>query len=154
MPLAALSTLDILWIALSAFLVVVGIGLALVLFHLSGTVRRLTSFIQGLETEVLPVINKAGGTVDRVNAQLDKVDLVTDSAVDAADHVDTAVRAVSLAITRPVQKLSGLFEGISHGLSALRVSRSPQQAMNAGKKASARREQEIADELERGAEGP
>ena len=154
MPLAALSTLDILWIALSAFLVVVGIGLALVLFHLSGTVRRLTSFIQGLETEVLPVINKAGGTVDRVNAQLDKVDLVTDSAVDAADHVDTAVRAVSLAITRPVQKLSGLFEGISHGLSALRVSRSPQQAMDAAKKASARREQEIADELEHGAEGP
>ena len=30
MPLADLSTLDILWIALSAFLVVVGLGLALV----------------------------------------------------------------------------------------------------------------------------
>ena len=153
MPLADLSTLDILWIALSAFLVVVGIGLALVLFHLSGTVRRLTSFIQGLETEVLPVINKAGGTVDRVNAQLDKVDLVTDSAVDAADSVDTAVRAVSIAITRPVQKLSGLFEGISHGIAALRVSRNPGQAMDAAKKASARRQQEIADELEHGVEG-
>ena len=83
MPLADLSTLDIVWIALSVFLVVVGLGLALVLFNLSGTVRRLTSFIQGLEKEVLPVINKAGGTVDRVNAQLDKVDRVTDSAVDA-----------------------------------------------------------------------
>jgi uncharacterized protein YoxC len=153
LPLADLSTLDILWIALSAFLVVVGIGLALVLVNLSGTVRRLTSLIQGLETEVLPVISKAGGTVDRVNAQLDKVDRVTDSAVDAADSVDTAVRAVSLAITRPVQKLSGLFEGIAHGLAALRVSRSPRQAMDTARKASARREQEIADELEHGAEG-
>jgi uncharacterized protein YoxC len=153
LPLADLSTLDILWIGLSAFLVVVGLGLALVLFHLSGTVRRLTSFIQGLEKEVLPVINKAGGTVDRVNAQLDKVDLVTDSAVDAADSVDTAVRAVSLAITRPVQKLSGLFEGVSHGIAAFRVSRDPRQAMGAAKKASARREQEIADELAHGAEG-
>ena len=114
MPLADLSTLDIVWIALSVFLIVVGLGLGLVLFNLSGTVRRLTSFIQGLEKEVLPVIAKAGGTVDRVNAQLDKVDPVTDSAVDAADRVDTAVRAVSLAITRPVQKLSGLFEGIAH----------------------------------------
>jgi hypothetical protein len=60
LPLADLSTLDIVWIALSVFLVVVGLGLGLVLFNLSGTVRRLTSFIQGLEKEVLPVINKAG----------------------------------------------------------------------------------------------
>jgi uncharacterized protein YoxC len=154
LPLADSSTLDILWIALSAFLVVVGLGLAFVLFHLSGTVRRLTSFIQGLENEVLPVINKAGGTVDRVNAQLDKVDRVTDSAVDAADSVDTAVRAVSLAITRPVEKLSGLFAGMSHGIAALRVSKSPRQAMDTARKAAARREQEIEDELEHGAEVP
>ena len=153
MPLADLGTLDVLWIALSAFLVLVGLGLAFVLFHLSGTVRRLTSFIQGLEKEVLPVINKAGGTVDRVNAQLDKVDRVTDSAVDAADSVDTAVRAVSLAITRPVQKVSGLAEGISHGLASLRVTRNPRDAMAAARQASARREREIADELEHGAEG-
>ena len=57
---------------------------------------------------MLPVINKVGGSVDRVNGQLDKVDKITDSAVDAADSVDTAVRAVSMAVTRPVQKLSGL----------------------------------------------
>jgi uncharacterized protein YoxC len=154
LPLADSSTLDILWIALSAFLVVVGLGLAFVLFHLSGTVRRLTSFIQGLENEVLPVINKAGGTVDRVNAQLDKVDRVTDSAVDAADSVDTAVRTVSLAITRPVEKLSGLFAGMSHGIAALRVSKNPRQAMDTARKAAARREQEIEDELEHGAEVP
>jgi uncharacterized protein YoxC len=154
LPLADLSTLDVVWIALSVFLIVVGLGLGLVLLNLSGTVRRLTSFIQGLEKEVLPVINKAGGTVDRVNAQLDKVDLVTDSAVDAAEHVDTAVRAVSLAITRPVQKLSGLFEGVAHGVAAFRVSHDPRQAKDAARKAAARREQEIADELEHGAEGP
>jgi uncharacterized protein YoxC len=154
LPLADLSTLDVLWIALSAFLVVVGLGLALVLFRLSGTVQRLTSFIQGLENEVLPVINKSGGTIDRVNAQLDKVDRVTDSAVDTADSVDTAVRAVSIAITRPVQKLSGLFAGVSHGLAALRVSKDPRQAMETARKASARREREIADELEHGAEVP
>lgn len=154
MPLADTSTLDVLWIALSAFLVVVGLGLAFVLFRLGGTVARLSSFIRGLETEVLPVINKAGGTVDRVNAQLDKVDRVTDSAVDAADSVDTAVRALSLAITRPVQKISGLAEGVSHGLAALRVRRNPRDAYEAGRKAAARREEEIAEELEHGAPGP
>ena len=154
MTLLASTAGDVARYALAAFLLLFGIGLAYMLFQLGGTFSRLSSFIRGTERELLPVINKTGGTVDRVNAQLDKVDRVTDSAVDAADSVDTAVRAVSLAITRPVQKLSGFFEGFSHGIAALRVSKDPRQAMGAGRKAAARREQEIADELERGAEGP
>jgi uncharacterized protein YoxC len=154
LPLADSSTMDVLWIALSAFLVLVGLGLAFVLFRVGGTVGRLSSFIQGLEKEVLPVINKSGGTIDRVNAQLDKVDRVTDSAVDAADSVDTAVRAISLAITRPVEKISGLAAGLSHGIAALRVKRNPRAAFEAGRTAATRREREIAEELEHGAQGP
>jgi uncharacterized protein YoxC len=146
------TALDALWIALSVFLVLVGLGLVFVLFRLGATIRRLTSFIQGLEMEVVPLVHKAGGTVDRVNAQLDKLDLVTTSAVDAADSVDTAVRAVSLAITRPVQKISGLAEGIAHGLAALKSRRSIRSAYDSGRAAAARREQEIAEELEHGSE--
>ena len=85
-----------------------GSSFAYLLVRLGGTVGRLSAFITGAEREVLPVINKVGGSVDRVNGQLDKVDQITDSAVDAADSVDTAVRAVSMAVTRPVQKVSGL----------------------------------------------
>jgi uncharacterized protein YoxC len=151
-PVANLAALDVLWIALSAFLVLVGLGLVYVLFRLGGTIRRLTSFIQGLEMEVVPLVHKAGGTVDRVNLQLDKLDQVTNSAVDAADSVDTAIRAVSFAITRPVQKLSGFAEGIAHGLAALRTRRSLRSAYDSGRAAAARREQEIADELEHGSE--
>jgi predicted methyltransferase len=89
-----------------------------------------------------------------VNAQLDKVDRVTDSAVDAADSVATAVRAISLAITRPVEKISGLAAGLSHGIAALRVKRNPRAAFEAGRTAATRREREIAEELEHGAQGP
>jgi uncharacterized protein YoxC len=149
MPLASFEPIDALWIALSVFFVLVGVGLAYLLVRLGGTVGRLSSFLQGLEREVLPVINQAGGTMERVNAQLDKVDLVTDSAVDVADSVDTAVRAVTLALTRPVQKISGLAEGIAHGLASLRVRKSPRTAYQAGREAASRREQEIADELRR-----
>ena len=67
------------------------------------------------------MINKVGGSVDRVNGQLDKVDRITDSAVDAADSVDTAVRAVSMAITRPVQKVSGIAAGVSYGAADFKV---------------------------------
>jgi uncharacterized protein YoxC len=149
MPLASFEPIDALWIALSVFFVLVGVALAYLLVRLGGTVGRLTSFLQGLEREVLPVINQAGGTMERVNAQLDKVDLVTDSAVDVADSVDTAVRAVTLALVRPVQKISGLAEGIAHGLASLRVRKSPRTAYSAGREAASRREQEIKDELRR-----
>jgi uncharacterized protein YoxC len=137
-----------LWrLALAVFLLAVGLSTAYVLVRLGGTVARLSAFISGAEREVLPVINKVGGSVDRVNGQLDKVDRITDSAVDAADSVDTAVRAVSMAVSRPVQKVSGFAAGVSHGAADLRTRRSWRHAVQAGKAAAARREEELAEEL-------
>jgi uncharacterized protein YoxC len=153
MPLA-FEAIDVLWIALSVFFVLVALGLTYVLVRLGGTLRQTTSLVGGLEREVLPVINETGGTIQRVNAQLDKADRVTDSAVDIADSADTAVRAVTMAITRPVQKISGLAEGIAYGLSSLRARKSPRRAYESGRDAARRREEEIADELRGGGAGP
>ena len=151
MPLA-FEAIDGLWIALSVFFVLVAIGLTYLLVRLANSVGQLTSFLKGLEREVLPVINEAGGTVQRINAQLDKADRVTDSAVDVADSVDTAVRAVTIAITRPVQKIAGLAEGLAHAASSLRSRKSPRRAYEAGREAAQRREEEIAEELRGGGE--
>ncbi len=120
MPLLAASAGDVAYYALAFFLVASGVGLAYVFLNLGATFARLSSFIRGTEQELLPVIHKLGESVDKVNLQLDKVDQVTDSAVDMADSADTAVRAVSMAIARPVEKVSGLAAGLSHGLSAFR----------------------------------
>ena len=133
--------------ALAAFLVAVGIGLAYAFLRLGGTFGRLSSFIRGTENELLPVIHKVGESVDRVNGQLDKVDRVTDSAVDMADSVDTAVRAVSLAIARPVQKVSGLAAGLTHGFATLKSRRDVGEAVQSAKEAAARRERDLEDEL-------
>lgn len=146
--LATASTWGDLWRgALAVFLLAVGLSTAYVLVRLGGTVARLSSFISGAEQEILPVINKVGGSVDRVNGQLDKVDRITDSAVDAADSVDTAVRAVSMAVTKPVQKVSGLATGLSFGAADFKTKRDWRHAVQAGKDAAVRREQELADEL-------
>jgi hypothetical protein len=142
-------TIDVLWICLSVFLVVVGVTLAYLLLRLSGTAAKLTRLVKGLEESVVPLVHKTGGTLDRVNLQLDKTDLVTDSAVSAADSFDTAIRAVSMAITRPVQKISGLAKGVSHGASAFVARRDFAEAVAAGRDAARRREQEIAEELAR-----
>ena len=96
---------------------------------------------------MLPVINKVGGSVDRVNAQLDKLDQVTDSAASAVEAVDQAVRTVSSAVKRPAQKAAGVAAGVSHGWSRFCTSRNWRDAVDEARAAAARREQDIEDEL-------
>jgi hypothetical protein len=132
----------------SAFcLVLVGVGVGWAFLRLAVTFDRLSSFIRGTEREVLPVINKVGGSVDRVNAQLDKLDTATDSAVDAVGAVDEAVRSVSFAVKRPVQKLTGLTAGVSHGWASFRTRRSFGDAVAEGRAAAERRERDLEEEL-------
>jgi hypothetical protein len=103
--------------------------------------------LEGTEKELLPVISKLGGSVDRVNAQLDKVDQITDSAVDAVAGVDTAVRTVTGLVTRPIEKLVGLATGARHAASSVRARGDWREAVRTGKEEAVRREQDLADEL-------
>jgi uncharacterized protein YoxC len=145
---------DVLDYALAVFFVASGLGLAYMLVRLGGTFARLSSLISGTEREFLPVLHKAGGTVDRVNDQLDKLDVVTDSAVHMAENADTAVRAVSTAITTPVKKVTGLAAAVSHGAAALKSRRNVKGAVNVAKEAAARREAELDEELRSAGETP
>ena len=147
MVAASLNFGDLWRLALAVFLFAVGIALTYLFLSLGNAIGRVGSLIKGAEQAVLPVIDKVGGSVDRVNGQLDKVDRITDSAVDAADSVDTAVRAVSMAVTRPVQKVSGFAAGISYGAADFKARRDWRHAVQAGKDAAARREQDLVDEL-------
>jgi hypothetical protein len=147
MTVVASTSSDVLNYALAVLFVLSGAGLAYMLLRMGGTFGKLSSLIAGTEREVLPVIEKAGGTVDRVNRELDKLDVVTDSAVSMADSADTAVRAVSTAITTPVKKVSGLSAAISHGFGAFRSRRDAKEAMRVAREAAARREAELDEEL-------
>jgi len=146
---AAFTWSDAADLALAIFLIVVGLALGFAFVRLGLALSRVSTFLRRTESELMPVLGKLGGTVDRVNAQLDKVDTITDSAVDAVVSVDRAVRAVSNAVTVPVQKLSGLVAGGSHGVSTLRATRDWRSAVQAAKEAAARREQDLAEELRR-----
>src|SRR5258708_40164929 len=98
--LAAAFTWGDLWrLALAVFLLAVGLSFAYLLLRLGGTVGRLSALIREAEREILPVINKVGGSVDRVNGQLYKGDQITDSAIAAAASADTAAPAASQART-------------------------------------------------------
>ena len=141
MTVLAFSWTDFWHLALGVFLLAVGLTLGYAFLRLGATFGRISAFIKGAQEELLPVINKVGGTVDRVNGQMDKVDTMTDSAVDAAESV------VSMAITRPVQKVSGFAAGVAFGVSDFKAHRDFGGAVRAGKNAASRRESELAEEL-------
>lgn len=132
---------------LAIFLIAIGLAAAFMLFRLGQAFERLSSFVKGTERDLLPVIVKAGFTVDRVNYQLDKADTVTDSAVSMADSADTAVRAISTVITTPVEKVSGLAAGITHGFSQFRKSKNFADATTAAKEAAREREADLREDL-------
>jgi uncharacterized protein YoxC len=138
---------NVAYVAFAVFLVAVGLGVGWAFLRLATTFDRLSSLIRGAEREVLPVINKVGGSVDRVNSQLDKLDQVTDSATDALEAVDQAVRTVSSAVKRPAQKAAGVAAGVTHGWSRFRTSHNWRDAVDEAKTAAARREQDIEEEL-------
>lgn len=138
---------DVAYYALAAFLVLVGVGSFWALWKLGDVFARLSSLIRGTERDLLPVVVKAGGTVDRVNQQLDKADTITDSAVSMAESADTAVRAVSYAIAKPVEKLSGAATGVAHAVSSFRKNRDFRTAMDDAREAAARRASDLHEDL-------
>lgn len=145
-PLASTAGDAAYW-GLTIFLVTIGLAAAFMLFRLGQAFERLSSFIKGTERDLLPVIVKTGATVDRVNYQLDKADTVTDSAVSMADSADTAVRAISTVIATPVEKVSGLAAGVTHGFSQFRKSKNFGDAATAARNAARQREADLHDDL-------
>ena len=140
---------DVAYAALALFLVLAGLAIAYGAIRLGATLGRASSLIEGTEKELLPVISKLGGTLDRVNTQLDKVDVMTDSAADAVATVDSSVRIVTRVITRPVQVLAGLFSGARHAVSTARSGAGWRQAARTGREEATRRERDLAAELGR-----
>ncbi len=148
MPLAV-TTSQALDVVLAIFLVVVGIAVGYAFWRLGVLFSQLRTTVQHTEEEVLPVINKSGGTLDRVNRELDKVDVMTDSAVEAVTAVDRAIRAVSALVTAPVEALAGVAAAIRHGVSSFLTHRDVNQAMQTAKDAGARRMEDLADDLDK-----
>jgi predicted PurR-regulated permease PerM len=145
----AVTTSEALDVVLIVFLIVVGLAVAYAFWRLGVLFSQLCTTVEHTEAEVLPVVNKSGGTLDRVNRELDKVDVMTDSAVEAVTAVDRAVRAVSAIVTAPIQALAGLAAAVRHGVSSFVTHRDVNEAVQTAKDAGTRRMEDLADELDR-----
>ena len=144
----AVTTSQALDVVLAIFLVVVGLAIGYAFWRLGLLFSQLRTTVQHTEVEVLPVINKTGVTLDHVNTELDKIDVMTDSAVDAVSAIDRAVRAVSAIVTAPIEALAGLAAAFRHGVSSLVANRDVNEAVRTAKEAGTRRMNDLADDLE------
>jgi hypothetical protein len=144
----AATTSQALDVVLSLFLVLTGLAIGYAFWRLGVLFSQLRDTVRHTEEEVLPVIHKTGGTLDRVNTELDKLDVMTDSAVDAVTAIDRAVRAVSTVVTAPIEALAGLAAAFRHGVSSLFAHRDVNVAVKTAKDAASRRMTDLAEELD------
>ena len=144
----AATTSQALDVVLSAFLILTGLAIAYAFWRLGVLFSQLRDTVQHTEEEVLPVVRTSGGTLDRVNTELDKLDVMTDSAVDAVTAIDRAVRAVSTVVTAPIEALAGLAAAFRHGVSSLVAHRDVNEAVRTAKDSAQRRMTDLAEELD------
>ena len=110
----------IMWLGLALLFALAGIGTAYVLFRVGRLLGRTERDLHRTVDEVVPIIAKAGVSMDRVNDQLGKVDVMMDSAVDMTDALDSTVRAVSHAVTEPVRVVSSTVAGAAEAARSFR----------------------------------
>lgn len=110
----------LMWLGLAVLFALAGLGLGYVLWRLGRILRRAERDLHRTVDEVVPLIAKAGVSMDRVNDQLGKVDVMMDSAVDMTEALDTAVRSVSYAVTEPVRAVSTTVAGAAEAARSFR----------------------------------
>jgi len=104
--------------AAAFFLVAVGVGLIYALVRLGGALRSADRLLGDVDGEVVPLLKQATETLDGLNSELDKVDVVMSSVVDATEKVDQTTRAVESAISAPARKAAAFGAGVSHAVSS------------------------------------
>lgn len=105
-------------IALGVFFVLSGAGIAYAFFRLGSALKRVSSILSSVDSEMLPLLTRVETTLDEVNSELDKVDQITGSVakiVKVAEQVTTAVYNVAAT---PLRKLADLLGGLRDGVKA------------------------------------
>lgn len=110
----------IMWLGLALLFALAGLGTGYVLWRVGRLLRRTEQDLHRTVDEVVPIIVKTGVSVDHVNDQLGKVDVMMDSAVDMTEAIDATVRTVSHAITEPVKIVSTTMAGAAEAARSFR----------------------------------
>ena len=116
---AAMSTPSlVLRYAAAFFFVLVAIALAYALFKAARALDASTRCSSDVDEKGVPLMQKAGTTLDGVNANLGNVDEITKDVADITDKIDTMANAVEGAVTTPARKAAAFSAGVQSAVSS------------------------------------
>jgi uncharacterized protein YoxC len=104
--------------AAAFFFVIVAIAAAYALFKAGGTLGRVDTVLSDVDREAVPLLQKAGTTLDGVNANLGNVDQITKDVADITDKIDNMATAVEGAVSTPARKAASFSAGVQGAVSS------------------------------------
>jgi hypothetical protein len=104
--------------AAAFFFVIVAVAAAYALFKAGGTLQRVDIVLADVDREAVPLLQKAGTTLDGVNANLGNVDQITKDVADITDKIDNMATAVEGAVSTPARKAASFSAGLQGAVSS------------------------------------
>jgi len=102
--------------AAAFFFVLVAIAAAYALVRLGKTLSRAEQVLADVDKEALPLMNKAGTTLDGVNVSLANVGQITKDVSQMTDKVDRMAGAVEGVMSAPARKAASFSAGVTKGV--------------------------------------
>jgi uncharacterized protein YoxC len=104
--------------AAAFFFVLVAIFLAYMLFKAAKALERLDKVLADVDENGIPLMRKAGDTLDAVNANLGNVDEITKDVAGITDKIDKMATSVEGAVTTPARKAAAFGAGVQSAVSS------------------------------------
>ena len=104
--------------AAAFFFVVVAIFLAYTLFKAAKALERVDKVLVSVDENGVPLMQKAGTTLDGVNANLGNVDEITKDVAGITDKLDKMASSVEGAVTTPARKAAAFGAGVQSAVSS------------------------------------
>jgi hypothetical protein len=104
--------------AAAFFCVAVAIASVYALVKLGKMINRVDTVLEDVDREAVPLMQKAGTSLDGVNANLGNVDQITKDVADITDKIDSMANAVEGAVSTPARKAASFSAGVQGAVSS------------------------------------
>jgi uncharacterized protein YoxC len=114
----AITSSEVLRYAAAFFFVLVAIAIAYALIKAAKTLERVDKVLADVDHEAVPLMRKAGVTLDGVNANLTNVDDITKDVADITDKIDSMANIIEGAVSGPARKAAAFSAGVQTAMSS------------------------------------
>lgn len=116
--LLAVTSSEVLRYAAAFFFVIIALAILIALLRLTKTLGRVDALLTSVDTEVPPLMQKAGTALDGVNANLTNVDDITKDVAHITDRIDGVANTIEGAVAKPARKAAAFGAGFQTAMSS------------------------------------